>query len=120
LQVKAVGHKQDAKVSKIQFKPKYAELGRFVWPEQALVGKLNPVASYSTSNIGRTYTFDGFGSTDPDGQVVNWYWTVSDGSVYVGPIIQHTFGKAGSYTVALTVTDQNGLVNSTSAIHSVA
>jgi hypothetical protein len=120
LQVKAVGHKQNATVSKIQFKPKYAELGRFVWPEQVLTGKKNPIAAYSTSNTGRVYTFNGFGSTDPDGQVINWYWTVSDGTVYVGPIIQHTFGQAGTYTVTLTVTDQNGLVNSTSAIQSVA
>lgn len=120
LQVKAVGHKQRATISKVQFKPKYAELGRFVWPEDALVGKLNPVASYSTSNTDRTYTFDGYGSTDPDGQIINWYWTVSDGSVYVGPIIQHTFGQAGTYTVTLTVTDANGLVDTTSAIHSVS
>lgn len=120
LQVKAVGHKQDSTVAKVQFKPKYAELGRLVWPEQVLTNRLEPVAQYSTSNNGRIYTFDGFGSTDPDGQIINWYWTVSDGNVYVGPIIQHTFGAAGSYTVSLTVTDANGLVNSTSAIHSVA
>lgn len=120
IQVMAVGHKQDATMSKVQFKPKYAELGRFVWPEDALVGKLPPIPSYSTSNIGRIYTFNGYGSSDPDGQVVNWYWTVSDGSVYVGPIIQHIFGAAGSYAVTLTVTDANGLVATTSAIHSVA
>lgn len=120
LQVKAVGHKQDSTVSKVQFKPKYAELGRFVWPEQALTTRNAPIASYSTSNTGRLYTFNGFGSFDPDGTIINWYWTTSDGAVHVGPIIQHTFGAAGSYTVALTVTDQNGLVGSTSAIHSVA
>jgi hypothetical protein len=120
LQVKGIGHKQDAVVAKVQFKPKYAELGRFVWPEQALTNTLMPTASYSTTNLGRIYTFNGFGSSDPDGMIINWQWTVSDGAVHVGPIIQHTFGQAGSYTVALTVTDSNGLVNSTSAIHSVA
>lgn len=120
MQVMAVGHKQEAKVAKVQFKPKYAELGRLIWPEQVLTNRLNPIASYSTTNNGRTYTFNGFDSSDPDGQVVNWYWTVSDGSVYVGPIVQHTFGQAGTYTVTLTVTDANGLINSTSAIHSVA
>lgn len=120
LQVKGLGHKQDSQVAKIQFRPKYAESGRFVWPEDALTDLIPPVASYSTSNVGRTYTFDGFGSTDPDGHVINWYWTVSDGAVHVGPIVQHTFGQSGTYTVTLTVTDSNGLVNSTSAAHSVA
>jgi hypothetical protein len=120
LQVKGVGHKQDATIQKVQFKPKYAELGRFVWPEQALTGRVAPVASYSTSNIGRLYTFNGFGSSDVDGMVINWQWTVSDGSVYTGPVIQHTFGQAGTYAVTLMVTDHNGLVHTTSANHSVA
>jgi hypothetical protein len=119
LQIKGVGHKQDATVTKVQFKPRYAEIGRFVWPEEELTGA-NPVASYTTSNSGRTYTFNGFGSSDPDGQVVNWYWTISDGSVYVGPVIQHTFGQAGTYTVSLKVTDANGFVHTSSANHSVA
>lgn len=120
LQVKGVGHKQSATISKVQFKPKYASLGRFIWPEQGLTGRIAPTASYSTSNSGRTYTFDGFGSSDPDGMVVNWYWTISDGTVYVGPIIQHTFGAAGTYSVTLMVTDHNGLVHTISANHSVA
>lgn len=120
LQVKGVGHKQGSQISKVQFKPKYAELGRFVWPENKLVGRIPPVAAYSVSNIGRVYTFNGFTSSDPDGMIVNWYWTVSDGSVHVGPVIQHTFGAAGTYSVTLLVTDHNGLVNTTSALHSVA
>lgn len=120
LQIRGVGHKQDAKVTKVQFKPKYADLGRFVWPEDELEGLIPPTASYSTSNDARLYTFDGSGSTDPDGQIINWYWTVSDGSVYVGPIIQHLFGAAGTYAVTLTVTDSNGLISTTSADHSVA
>jgi hypothetical protein len=120
LQVKAVGHQQDAKVNKVQFKPKYAEIGRFVWPDEALTDIDPPVASYSTSNSGRVYTFNGLGSSDPDGQVVGWYWTVSDGATYYGPVIQHTFGAAGTYSVSLTAIDRTGLMHSTSADHSVA
>jgi hypothetical protein len=120
LQIKGVGHKQDATIQKVQFKPKYAELGRFVWPEQALTGRVAPVASYSTSNIGRLYTFNGFGSSDADGMVINWQWSISDGTVYTGPVIQHLFGAAGTYSVTLMVTDHNGLVHTTSANHSVA
>ena len=120
MQIKAVGHKQESTVSKVQFKPKYAELGRFVWPENALTGRQAPTASYSTTNNGRIYTFNGFGSSDPDGMIINWYWTVSDGSVYVGPVVQHTFGQSGTYAVTLTVMDQNGLVGTTSSNHSVA
>lgn len=119
LQVKGIGHKQDSTIAKVQFRPKYAQPGRFVWPEDELVNLINPVASYSTSNDDRAYTFNGFGSSDPDGTVVNWYWNISDGSVYVGPIVNHTFNAAGTYSVTLTVTDNNGLVHTTSANHSV-
>jgi hypothetical protein len=121
LQIKGVGHKQNATVTKVQFKPRYAELGRLVWPEEDLSDTYHaPTASYSTSNSSRLYTFNGFGSSDPDGRIINWYWTISDGSVYVGPIVQHLFGASGTYSVTLTVTDSNGLVHTVSANHSVA
>jgi hypothetical protein len=120
MQVKAIGHKQRSTINKVQFKPKYAESGRFVWPEDALVGRLSPVASYNTSHTGLLYTFNGFDSFDPDGVIINWYWTISDGTVLVGPIVQHEFGAAGTYSVTLTVTDQNGLIGTVSALHSVA
>ena len=119
LQIMGRGHKQAATINKIQFRPRYADLGRLIWPEQAIVHAA-PTASFSTSNIGRTYTFNGFGSSDSIGQIVNWYWTISDGTVLVGPVVQHTFGQAGTYSIALTVTNSYGMVNSIASVQSVA
>ncbi len=63
-------------------------------------------------------TFDASNSTDPDGSITNYAWDWGDGSnrtVSVSSIAQHTFGTFGGYTVGLTVTDSDGLTNTTSA-----
>src|SRR2546430_11113111 len=45
-------------------------------------------------------------SSDPDGSVTSWQWTFGDGTTRAttqNP--SHTYSAAGSYTVTLTVTD---------------
>jgi len=53
--------------------------------------------------------FDGSGSYDPDGSIVFYRWNFGDGS---GEILEmsptHIYGEAGTYTVTLTVIDNNG------------
>lgn len=45
-------------------------------------------------------------SSDPDGLILISRWDFGDGSVgSVGPIVTHTFPRAGTYNVTLTVTD---------------
>lgn len=52
-------------------------------------------------------------STDTDGTLVAWYWTFGEGSSATGQSINHTYAEAGTYTVTLTVTDENGATDST-------
>jgi PKD domain-containing protein len=44
----------------------------------------------------------------------NYSWTFGDGTSGTGPSVAHTYGRAGDFTVALTVTDRGGIVDSVS------
>jgi PKD repeat protein len=54
-------------------------------------------------------TFDGGGSTDPDGDLDVHEWDFGDGSPKViGVKVQHTFEKPGRYVITLVVSDKAG------------
>ena len=77
---------------------------------------ISPVSNYSYSISGLTVTFDASLSYDPDGDIVSYYWDFGDGSneTTTTPIATHTYSTPGTYTVTLTVMDDEGLTNSTS------
>ncbi|MFP8779510.1 PKD domain-containing protein [Hydrogenophaga sp. RWCD_12] len=66
----------------------------------------------STARAGTELTFDASGSvvaTVPEGNVaVGWSWSFGDGETAKGETVTHTYDKAGTYTVKLTVTDSAG------------
>ena len=50
--------------------------------------------------------FDGTGSSDPGGSIAGYSWNWGDGTpASTGPTASHTYAVAGTYTVTLTVTD---------------
>lgn len=55
-------------------------------------------------------TFDGSQSTDPDGEISSYQWDLTgDGTQdATGQRVEYTYEEAGSYTVTLTVTDDEG------------
>jgi PKD repeat protein len=59
--------------------------------------------------------FNGSGSTDPDGTIAAWTWSFGDGASGSGPVISHVYTAAGFYIATLTVTDNGGASNTTSA-----
>jgi serine protease len=79
-----------------------------------------PVASFTVGCVGLECTFDASGSTDPDGQVVSYAWTFGEGGTGVGTPVTHTYAASGSYTVSLTVTDDDGATAATSQVVDVA
>lgn len=63
-----------------------------------------------TGYVGYPVTFDGTGSSDPDGDPLSYEWDFGDGSLPVPdtPTPSHTYSVAATYTVQLTVTDGRG------------
>ena len=76
-----------------------------------------PVAKISASSTnvtaGDTATFSGAGSSDADGNIVSYAWLGPSGSGS-GETYECQFTSAGTYTVSLTVTDDDGYIDYTS------
>ncbi len=70
----------------------------------------NPDGIYF-GTVGTPLAFDGSGSSDPDGTIVSYSWDFGDGTVGTGVSLSHTYAAVGTYTVTLTVTDNNGATN---------
>jgi PKD repeat protein len=71
-----------------------------------------PTAAFSAGVNDLAVAFDGSASSDPDGSVANYAWSFGDNSSGTGQKPSHTYATAGTYTVVLTVTDNQGAVNS--------
>lgn len=79
----------------------------------------SPTARFSFSASGLTVSFDGSASTDQDGSIINHAWTFGDGTNGNGATVTHTYSAAGSFTVSLTVTDDDGAQDVTQQIVTV-
>src|SRR4029450_9344040 len=55
--------------------------------------------------LGLPLEFDGTGSSDPDGTIVEYVWDFGDGTTGTGPTISHTYSQYVAHA-ALTVTDE--------------
>jgi len=58
--------------------------------------------------IDEVLTFDGTRSFDRDGRITAYAWDFGDGAKADGVKVTHAYGKSGTYTATLTVTDDSG------------
>lgn len=80
-----------------------ARLGVTPAPNQAPTAVIGvPVVSE------RTVSVSGAGSSDPDGTIASHAWQFGDGSSGTGSSATRTYAADGTYTVRLTVTDDDG------------
>ena len=66
----------------------------------------DPGGPYS-GTAGQPITFDGTGSSDPDGDALVHSWDFGDGSQATSATPTHTYQAAGTFTVTLSVHDQH-------------
>ena len=73
-----------------------------------------PVANagpYQVVNVNEQVQFDGSGSYDLDGTIVNYYWDFDDGATGSGVAPTHTYTQEGTYSVTLFVNDDDGALD---------
>jgi PKD repeat protein len=81
-----------------------------------------PVASFtftpSKPSAGQVTLFDASQSYDPDHAIQNYAWNFGDGQVKTtnSATTGHVYAELGTYNVTLTVTDIDGLTNTTSLL----
>lgn len=69
-----------------------------------------PIALFdATPSFDQTVNFDASKSTDPNGTIVSYRWTFSDGSTASGPTVIHRFESIGCHEAELRITDDEGL-----------
>ena len=73
------------------------------------LGPQAPVAIFTwtpeSPTVGEIVTFDASASHDPDGTIVSYAWDYGDATSDSGEIVTHAYSLEGTYTVTLTVTD---------------
>jgi PKD repeat protein len=80
-----------------------------------------PVAAIGTPTVaGRAVTVSGAGSTDSDGTITGYAWNFGDGTTASGPTASRTYAADGTYTITLTVTDDDLATGTTTRSVTVA
>lgn len=63
------------------------------------------------TTLARPVRFNGTGSRDMDGEIINWTWAFGDGTKGYGEVVDHTYSAYGTYFATLTVRDDSGGIN---------
>jgi len=83
----------------------------------------SPVAMMTASPLKTTLAkpvhFNGTGSYDNDGTIINWTWSFGDGLKGYGDELDHTYSVYGTYLATLTVRDDTGGINTTGVVITV-
>jgi hypothetical protein len=97
----------------------WASHGLFLSSDVVRVNK-PPVAAFTGTCGSGTLncSFDAGASADPDGSIASYDWTFGDGSGEQDsvPVVSHDYSSSGDKTVTLTVTDNDGATDSTTAV----
>jgi PKD repeat protein len=88
----------------------------------ATIANRPPVANAGAdqgASVGAAVSFNGSGSSDPDGSITSYAWNFGDSTTGSGVTTSHAYSAAGTYTATLTVTDNNGATATDTAVITV-
>jgi mono/diheme cytochrome c family protein/chitodextrinase len=71
------------------------------------------ISAPQTAQVDTVVDFDGSNSLDPDSTIVSYEWDFGDGNTATGALTNNIYTAAGTYTVTLTVTDDQNLSDTT-------
>ena len=84
------------------------------------IGNVKPLAIFTASPISGysplVVECDAAGSCDSGGSIISYAWSFGDGGIADGVTSSNTYSNAGTYTIQLTVTDDDGSTDSVSQI----
>lgn len=72
-----------------------------------------PTASFTAAATDLSVAVNGSASSDADGTISSYAWDFGDDATATGETTSHTYAAAGTYTVSLTVTDDDGATGTT-------
>jgi hypothetical protein len=81
-----------------------------------LLPRITSVTASPTSGAAPLAVNFSVNAYDPDGYIVDYFWTFGDGASDSGASVAHTYQTAGSYTATVTVTDDYGDTASASVV----
>ncbi len=82
-----------------------------------------PVAAFyfpNSTKANTIFTVDASESYDADGAIENYTWNFGDGTIKYGMTTTHKYKNSGTYTIMLTVTDEDDNIESTYNVVSVS
>lgn len=80
----------------------------------------NIASSVSSGYAPLAVSFDGGASADPDGTITSYTWNFGDGTTATGAYVSKTYNSSGSFTVTLTVKDDDGATTTASKVITVS
>ena len=84
-------------------------------PQSDPSAQIAPEASFTYSpmnpTVNETITFDASACSDTDGTIINYIWDFGDDTTGAGITTTHSYVTDGTYTVTLTITDNDGLTD---------
>jgi len=67
-----------------------------------------PIVDFNDTIVQKSVSFNGGGSLDPDGNLVEYDWDFGDSTSGNGATINHDYSSSGTYVATLAVTDNSG------------
>ncbi|QYG91236.1 PKD domain-containing protein [Iamia sp. SCSIO 61187] len=83
-----------------------------LWGVQGAIPNQAPTAAFTSTCTGMSCAVDASDSTDGDGEIASVQWDFGDGGTATGTTADHRYADAGTYTITVTVTDDDGAVGS--------